>query len=176
MFMCRISSGRQGYEYFGIDINDDKNQLNISRETLILMLQYENELRLSNKWVSLMEKEILESNDKEPSALDGYMTDKISVTINNLQTEVVKKFGFNKSENEINNAIKILRSSLSLYPNDIQVKNAANYLKYNKIKKGSFKIGDKINCDEIKVLKINNNDVKNDIDDEKKQEYNPVTS
>lgn len=133
------------------------------------MLQYENELRLSKEWLEKMEKEISESSDDSPSALDGYMTDKISPTINQLQLAVVRKFGYNDSMSQSDEAVKILRSALATYPDDKEIKEAANYLKYNRINKGTFKIGEKANIDGINVLQMikNNNNAQNE---EKKQE------
>ena len=156
-----LFSGRKGYEY----VNILPKELKISRDRLIEMLKYENELRLSEKWLALMEKEIIESNDESPSALDGYMTDKISPTIRNLQLEVVKKFGYDLQKSE---AVNILRSALATYPDDDQVKNAANYLKYNRIDKGKFKVGDTANCDGIEVMRMKEN--KDEVQKEEKKD------
>mmetsp|Transcript_48712 Transcript_48712/g.77887 ORF Transcript_48712/g.77887 Transcript_48712/m.77887 type:complete len:152 (+) Transcript_48712:2-457(+) len=121
-----------------------------------------------------MEKEITESTDDSPSALDGYMTDKISPTIHQLQVEVVNKFGFNKTAKERDEAIKILRSALSLYPNDAEIKNAANYLKYNRVNRGNFVIGHKIpkQCETMQVIKLSESPKsdKNDKNEEEKKE------
>ena len=140
------------------------------------MLQYENELRLSQEWLQKMEKEISQSNDDSPSALDGYMTDKISPTINELQLTVVRKFGYNDSMSQSDEAVKILRSALATYPGDKEIKEAANYLKYNRINKGTFKVGEKANVEGINVLEMglntnkNNDDKDNAKNEEKKQE------
>ena len=93
----------------------------ISKEKIIEMLQLENEYRLSDKWLQLMEKES-SANMEYPMK-----------TIDLLQREVVKASGY-KDDEEINNAIEYLRSAVALYPNDDEILNAANYLKYNRMK------------------------------------------
>eukprot|EP01084_Bolivina_argentea_P133612 235816_1 len=166
--MCRISSGRVGYDFYDEEDWDDneiniENKVDISRDQLISMLKYENKLRLSEEWISKMETEISQNIN---SPLNGYMTGTVSPTIHKLQTEVVKHFNY-KSAQQIDNAIKILRSALATYPNDKEIINSANYIKYNKINKGTFKIGDKMNCDGLTVVSItNDNKIE---DDEKKQ-------
>lgn len=156
-----IYSGRLGYEF--AEINDV--QVNISRDTLISMLKYENKLRLSEEWISKMEDECINNID---SPLNGYMTGNISPTINKLQIEVVKKFGY-KLSSEIDEALKILRSAMSIYPNDQEIKNSANYLKYNKIDKGIFKIGDKMNIDGINMVCIDKDKNQQKCDEEEKK-------
>lgn len=139
------------------------------------MLQYENELRLSQEWLQKMEKEISQSNDDSPSALDGYMTDKISPTINELQLTVVRKFGYNESMSQSDQAVKILRSALATYPDDKEIKEAANYLKYNRINKGTFKIGGKANVEGINVLEMGLNMNKGNAKNEEKKQENEDT-
>lgn len=113
-----------------------KRKLMISKDKLLAMLKTENEYRLSPKWLNSMEEEC---NTME-TVLSGKSYND-SPTIRKLQCEVVKQHGFDETEEDINYAIEILRSAKSLYPNDQQILNSANYLKYNRCKKNEFKIG-----------------------------------
>ena len=107
-----------GYQYVEIEKDVVLDTVNISRDKLISMLKYENELRLSEDWISKMEQEISNNID---SPLNGYMTSDISPIINELQVEVIKHFGY-KLSSEIDQALKILRSAISMYPNDKEIK------------------------------------------------------
>ena len=165
--MWKRSSGRDGFENYRSSLVDDtkeekkdmsskpqkinnrkrklpdykgtvnkKRKLMISRDKLLEMLKTENDYRLSPEWLALMEQEC---NTME-TVLSG-KSYKDSPTIRKLQCQVVKKHGFDKNEDEINYAIEILRSAKSLYPNDDEINNSVNYLKYNRCKKNKFKIG-----------------------------------
>jgi len=54
---------------------------------------------------------------------------------------VCKEFGYQTKE-EMNYALQQLRSARSMYPNDMEIKNAAYYLKYNRSCRGSLEVGD----------------------------------
>ena len=162
--MWKVSSGRDGFEDYRSSLVKDekedtkpqkmskrkrklpedidqatkskKRKLTITREKLLAMLRTENEYRLSSKWLNLMEKEC----NKIETVLNG-KSYKDSPTIQKLQRQVVKQHGFDETEDDTNYAIEILRSAKSLYPNDEEITNSVNYLKYNRCKKNQFKIG-----------------------------------
>ena len=140
-----------------INNNKEKNA-EISKKLLLKMLKRENELRLS--------KEILEKYEIEATKYydnnEIYKNNKnqyvfISEVVNDLQKKVANEFGF-VDENEENYAINYLRSAVALYPNDESIKNAANYLKYNSVKKFPFNVND-VYID-INLFNLNNNLIK----------------
>jgi len=93
----------------------------ISREKVIEMLKLENEYRLSPKWIALMEE--------ESQNLEYPMT-----TIDALQREVARQSGF-ETEKDIVNAVEHIRSAIALFGRSMDILNAANYLKFNRMKR-----------------------------------------
>ena len=134
------------------------------------MLKKENEFRMSEKWIEKMEKEINEMEMDTPLAGYKYDLEKGSPVIMELQTEVVKSFGY-VNDDEIKEAIGLLRSAQATYPDDDQVTNAANYLKYNRIEKGDFVVGEKVNTKDIEIIQFNSASFNDDnVNDDGQQE------
>ena len=162
-------SGRIGYDFkppdpsitLSADMFPSRSEL---RTEVIAMLKYENELRMSEKWIAKMENEC----NTIDSPLNGYSYAIQSPVIIELQTEVVKRFGY-KSKFEIKFGLDRLRSALSSYNNDKEILNAANYLKFNRMRKGDFDVGDSVADYDITLIKLDqdskNEDVKNDKSD-----------
>ena len=177
MAMPRMLSGRRGYRLKRPDpvirssSNEKKPKEKVKskselRKEVIAMLKYENELRMSEKWIKKME---VECNTID-SPLNGYSYAVQSPTIIELQTEVVKKFGY-QSPSEIKLGLDRLRSALEEYNNDKEILNAANYLKFNRMRKGDFGIGDSVAGYDITLLKLDdgkkNNNGNDNVTDEK---------
>jgi len=62
-------------------------------------------------------------------------------SIEQYQEMVVKEFGYNTSE-QVSYALQMLRSARRLYPNDMEIKDAAFYLKFNRARRGDLGCGD----------------------------------
>eukprot|EP01083_Nonionella_stella_P080239 220398_1 len=142
------SSGRKGFAHFRDNQPLSKRG---TKQELIEMLQKENELRLSEEWIQKMEDEINEM--KMDSPLAGYSFEKRSPVIAALQTEVAKSFGYTTSS-EIKEAMRRIHTALATYPNDKTIKNAANYLKYNRIEEGDFKQNQVMATHNIQLLPL----------------------
>jgi len=141
------SSGRRGFGF------NEPITVKGTKQELIKMLKKENELRMSEKWISRMEQEFEQMKMESPLAGYTYDLNKPSPTIKALQTEVVKSFGYT-TDDEINEAILRLRSAQATYPDDAEITNAANYLRYNRIKQGNFQIGEKLDTKNIDLYHI----------------------
>lgn len=160
------SSGRRGFNRFRDNISITKG----TKPELIAMLKKENEYRMKEEWIEKMEKEFNEMKMESPLAGYKYDLDKGSPVILELQTEVVKTFGYT-SQDEIKEAILRLRSAQATYPNDSEILNAANYLKYNRIKQGNFQIGDIMNTKDIELIQSIPCDEDDDKNEDKKEQY-----
>jgi len=57
------------------------------------------------------------------------------------QQKLVKEFGYLTNEH-MNYALQMLRSARTLFPDDIEIKNATYYLKFNRAHRGELKVGD----------------------------------
>jgi hypothetical protein len=124
------------------------------------MLQRENELRLSDKVMELLENEatcVHVDDDKEynkyiySDKAQSYMDEAnntffLSKVFSDVQEQVMKEFGYYdiNNKNLLNYGLEMLHSALYLYPNDKEIINSVYYLKYNRAKCGQFKIGDEI--------------------------------
>ena len=128
----------------------------ITRDILLSMLKRENELRLSDKVLDMLEREVSIEHKNENYYRDAEYNDCncvydasknlvfTSQVIKNLQKQVISEFGYNiNDKNILNYCLEILHSALYLYPNDNEILNSVYYLKYNRAKQGNFKIGDK---------------------------------
>ena len=133
------------------DFRHVKNNLKIDRQLLIKMLQRENQLRLSEELMEQYEIEAKKWYNKDDPKRFGLHV------IDNLQKRVVNEFGFISPDQE-RYALEYLRSAMALYPGDDEIKNAANYLKYNLIKQFPFNINDYYK--DINLLDLNNNLIK----------------
>mmetsp|Transcript_57400 Transcript_57400/g.91329 ORF Transcript_57400/g.91329 Transcript_57400/m.91329 type:complete len:171 (-) Transcript_57400:182-694(-) len=138
MGMTISSSGRQlDHLYLSPRLNKpgsavvstQDNPNAISKEKLIEMLQLENEYRLSAKWIELMQQEC--------EKLEYPMH-----TIDLLQRAVVQQCGY-QTDAQIENAIEYLRSAVALYPNDEEILQSANYLRFNRMRKFGLCLGSK---------------------------------
>jgi len=116
------SSGRVCFENFG-----GCTKSNVPSSSLLCsMLKRENELRLcdeSQRWLETHE---------DSSAEDFYL---------GLQKRVAFEFGFETEEQQTEGAL-LMRSALSFYPGDENIKNAVLYLKYNRSEQGKLSVGD----------------------------------
>jgi len=106
---------------------DRSTQPKIDRDTLLKMLKRETELRVSKEYVQKTEVE----------AQKGIFMFQATIDV---QRQVVKEFGF-KGENGIRVGIETLRTALATYPNDKEIINAANYIKYNRCFQCKIPIG-----------------------------------
>jgi len=143
--MLAAVNGRCNFDFYSPLMTRERPEScqEITRELLIKMLKRENDLRLS--------KEILEAVEKESSEyeeIESCSTDKLTYaqphalsTIVQCQEKVAQEFGY-KTSDEISYAVQILRSARALYPNDIEIQNAAFYLKYNRAHRGELKVND----------------------------------
>ena len=142
-----------------------KNVQAITRDKLLSMLKRENEIRLSDKTLRMLENEVTtdvdaDVNDINISTLDedlllhtDLMYDNASSTsklvfksnvFENIQKQVIGEFGYNvNNEEELNYGLEMLRSASYLYPNDKDIMDSVYYLKYNRAREGELKIGDK---------------------------------
>ena len=149
--MLAVTSGRsllQPYNYNLMNKNEKTQELLLSKykqlinkKTLISMLKMEQELRTSDKYIQLLEKEAIETYD-HPDKSSEYYNNKVwlSDVLENIQHYVVNKFGFINQYESI--GLEILRSAQIMYPNDEEIKNSVHYIKYNKAAECKFQIGD----------------------------------
>jgi len=93
----------------------DRRMKNRLRAQLLLMLRREDELRLSS--------EVQAKYAQQPDCWDW----KWQVT-DEVQRQVCEEFGF---ANNVGEGLDLLRSALSLYPGDAEIKDAAHYLRNN---------------------------------------------
>jgi len=123
------------------------------------MLKHENKLRMSEEWIAKMEEEIVSMQKTSPLA--GYSFKHESPVMRALQTEVAKEFGYTSDE-DIEAAIMRIRSALATYAQDSvaaeEIKNAANYLRYNRVAKGDFEVSDALDMDNIKLYRLGDGD------------------
>ncbi|ETO22704.1 deiodinase [Reticulomyxa filosa] len=120
----------------------------ITRDVLLQMLKRENELRLSKEALEEIEMESREydGNDNENESNKNkkeHENEKVHIpmSIMKWQERVVREFGY-ESNDEVNYALQTLRSARRLYPNDMEIKDATYYLKYNRINRGTLGVGD----------------------------------
>ena len=125
-----------------------------SKEMLIDMLKYETELRLSDKWIGYSQNEINQWLNTDALSSRKSVFDPQTPYL--IQLDVAKHFGFN-NDDDIKNAINIMRSARNLYSNDNDIINAANYLKFNRAKQTQFNIGSKFI--DIKLKTLNNDNI-----------------
>ncbi|ETO01289.1 hypothetical protein RFI_36155 [Reticulomyxa filosa] len=112
----------------------------ITRETLLKMLKRENEIRLGKEMLDCLEDE---SSQYERTKKLGESSNEVFIpwSIETFQKKVVHEFGY-KTDTEVTYALQMLRAARTLYPNDVEIKNAAFYLKYNRARRGELRVGD----------------------------------
>jgi len=114
----------------------------ITRDRLLKMLKRENEIRLSKEALDALE---MEARDFEENEEIGCRTlcNKVHIpqSIVECQEKLVKEFGYRTNE-QMNYALQMLRSARALFPDDIEIKNATYYLKFNRAHRGELKVGD----------------------------------
>jgi hypothetical protein len=143
--MLEYTSGRVGFELFGENktyysmVPKPDDVMEINREILLKMLQRENELRLSQETLDLLEKEAQE-NYSSFLPNSEYVIGFISPVFENLQRRVVYEFGY-VNDASMKYALYMLRSARYLYPNDNEIFNSVYYMKYNRINEGKMKTG-----------------------------------
>lgn len=154
--MLWLSSGRKGFDHFEAP---DKAALEKGfKEELIKMLQHENKLRMSEEWIAKMEEEVISMQTTSPLA--GYSFKHESPVMRALQTEVVKEFGYTSDE-DIEAAIMRIRSALATWaPRGAgeEIKNAANYLKFNRVAQTELKVGDAMDMDNVTLFQLSDGD------------------
>jgi len=145
LLMMASMNGRCKFDLFSPLMKRDCPETcqEITREILLKMLKRENEVRFSKEMLESFEKESLDyeenscANDANSSTMNAF----VPRTIEQFQRKVVQEFGY-KSDTECSYAIQMLRSARSLYPNDLEIKNTASYLKYNRCQRGEIGVGD----------------------------------
>ena len=114
----------------------------INKSKLIKMLQREDELRSSQKYLELMEKEATSTYDNgdlsDPSLKNHHVW--LSKVLENIQIRVVNEFGYLDDKEQ--EGLEILRGATVLFPDDKDIINAAHYIKYNRSAQVKFQIGD----------------------------------
>ena len=162
MRMYAIQSGMnltQRYNFKKKTNTKSTSNKKIDKALLLKMLKRENELRLSKAVLQEYEDEAVKYFDNDDPNRYSLKKPFLGEVVNNLQKKVVNEFGFgptNKNEEEY--ALEYLRSARALYPDDDEIKNSANYLKYNLVKKFPFNIDDYYK--DINLLDLNNNLIK----------------
>jgi len=139
--MLATMNGRCNFElYKPVLIECPKTCQEITREKLLKMLKRENEIRLSSEMLEILEMEARAFEDEE---LDESSCNQVHIpwSIVKCQEKAVEEFGY-KSNAEMNYALQMLRSARALFPSDIEIKNAAFYLKYNRAHRGELRVGD----------------------------------
>lgn len=139
--MLTTMNGRCNFElYKPVLIECPKTCQEITREKLLKMLKRENEIRLSPEMLETLEMEARAFEDEELDE-SSYNQVHIPWSIVKCQEKAVEEFGY-KSNAEMNYALQMLRSARALFPSDIEIKNAAFYLKYNRAHRGELRVGD----------------------------------
>jgi len=121
------TSGRIGFD--PIRYNGPK----IDKPILKAMLSRENEIRLTETIQNLYDTCVLTDSEK------------YTEVTTNLQKQVLREFGFVDDEQ----GLIMLRSALSMYPDDPELKTLVYYHKYNRSRQGDLKVGDKIDMSSI---------------------------
>lgn len=100
----------------------------IPKEKLLLMLQREEEIRMSQWYI--------DECTKVKDEINGWL--RISSEV---QEKVDKEFGYTSNLENIL-AINLIRMASSIYPNDSRFQNTSVYVRENKAQKGKNVIGD----------------------------------
>jgi len=142
--MLTVVNGRCNFDYY-LPLKARERPENcdeITREKLVRMLKRENEVRLSEEMLNKLEKETSEYEDG-PKCIDKVSCNQPHMpwSIAQCQEMVVQEFGY-KTTAEISYALQMLRSARALYPNDMEIKNSAFYLKYNRVRRGELRVND----------------------------------
>jgi len=93
------------------------------------MLRKENQIRLSADFQALLAS--IEDR-KDIDWLD---------MVEEMQRNLVQEFGFSGSEENINTGLSFLRSAVSLFPEDEEVRTIPLYVKYNRARNCDVKVG-----------------------------------
>jgi len=120
------TSGRWGFTQMSYP-----NKQRYDRSTLLAMLQRENEIRLSPELQQIFDDNVVRGE-----------FGKVNNLFSQVQIQVLHEFGF--KQDQILDGLNFLRSARSSYPDDEEILNAANYLKYNRSCQGDLKEGDDI--------------------------------
>jgi hypothetical protein len=124
------TSGRIGFDPIRYD------GPKIDKSVLKAMLSRENEIRLTETIQNLYDSCALTDSEK------------YTEVTTNLQKQVLREFGFVDDEQ----GLTMLRSALTMYPDDPELKNLVYYHKYNRSKQGDLKVGDKIDLSTIQLV------------------------
>ena len=164
VLMLSGGSGRINYLLYKSDnILCPKNCKIITRDILIKMLKMENKLRLSAYYLNKLENQAIttyDSNDEKMFILQTQTPFNMESIFDEIQCKVVNHFGFHESEHVLY-ALETLKSALSIYPNDEEIINSANYIKFNRAKAFEFNVGDKYKNIELLTLKNESLDFSN---------------
>jgi len=140
--MLAAMNGRCNFDFYlplvARECPEDSKE--ITRDILLKMLKRENEIRLSKDTLDSLEMEACTFEENEDIGIlcnTVYM----SRSIVECQEKAVKEFGY-KTNEQMNYALQMLRSARALFPDDIEIKNATYYLKFNRAHRGELKVGD----------------------------------
>lgn len=113
------------------------------------MLQRDNNLRLSDEYQALY-KQTLHPNESLPIVYE--IQDRVV-------TEALAHFGQPMSEELMIASLNALRSARSLFPDDPDIRNAAHYMKFNRMFDSSTPLmeGDEIDLSLMKLIPISIN-------------------
>jgi len=107
----------------------------IDRPVLKAMLSRENEIRLTDDIQNLYDGCALTDSEK------------YTEVTTNVQRQVLREFGFVDGEQ----GLTMLRSALTMYPDDPELKTLVYYHKYNRSRQGDLKVGDKIDISTVQL-------------------------
>ena len=113
----------------------------INRDLLILILEVENQIRLS-----------YESKEKFDMANENIFTYQIIDT--EIRKDALRKFGFNP---DMDDSLKALEFACGTYINDYEIREKVVWMKYDKTSMGNFNIGDPIYKGNIYIYDLNHN-------------------
>jgi len=125
-------------------IYDSPSKINLDRHTLIKILQFENDIRLSD-----FAKTTYDENKNKGK--DFHL---------NLDLSFIKKalikYGFNP---DFDDSIKAYHLATKNYISDPDVVNSVVWMKFDKCKIGKYSIGDKPQFNNIKIVDLNRNEI-----------------
>jgi len=115
----------------------------IPKSILKAMLTRENEIRLTEKV----------QNQYDSCALND--SDMYTFVTETVQKQVLQEFHFPDDSQSLN----MLRSALTMYPNDSELKELVYYHKYNRSRQGDLSVGDDIDMSLIPISNLQGNSI-----------------
>jgi hypothetical protein len=118
-------------------ISSIHSSMPISRSTLLSMIRRESILRLSPE---------IQSAYSAARALDADGLEGLVEVTSSVQCQVAIEFGYTNTDDDSYDAtsrgVMYLRCALSMYPDDHEIINAAHWIKYNRARTGTLRLGE----------------------------------